>query len=77
MRSINTILAASIAALLICNVANAKDLNADDTDFTDAYISRNAEAHYSGYDDMFRHKDHEGYNPHYRKCGYFPGGSCN
>ena len=32
--------------------------------------------HYKGKDHMFRHGGHDNYNPHHRKCGYMPGGSC-
>lgn len=40
-------------------------------------VHSNPHHHYKGKDHMFRHHgDHDNYNPHHRKCGYMPSGSC-
>ena len=40
-------------------------------------VHSNTHAHYKGKDHMFRHHgDHDNYNPHHRKCGHMPSGSC-
>ena len=39
-------------------------------------VHSNAHAHYKGKDHLFRHGDHDNYNPHHRKCGSMPSGSC-
>lgn len=36
----------------------------------------NPHQHYKGKDYKFRYGDHDNYNPHHRKCGYMPSGSC-
>gem|GEM_PF-3825265 len=39
-------------------------------------VHGNPHQHYKGKDFKFRHGDHDNYNPHHRKCGYMPSGSC-
>lgn len=40
-------------------------------------MHHDAHAHYKGKNHMFRHHgNHDNYNPHHRKCGYMPSGSC-
>ncbi len=39
-------------------------------------VHNNAHQHYKGKDYKFRYGDHDNYNPHHRKCGYMPSGSC-
>jgi hypothetical protein len=39
-------------------------------------LHHDAARHYKGKDHMFRVKNHHNYNPHYRKCGHMPSGSC-
>ena len=39
-------------------------------------VHNNPHHHYKGKDHKFRHGNHDNYNPHHRKCGYMPSGSC-
>ena len=39
-------------------------------------VHNNPHQHYKGKDYKFRYGNHDNYNPHHRKCGYMPSGSC-
>lgn len=39
-------------------------------------VHNDPQRHYKGKDYKFRYGDHDNYNPHHRKCGYMPSGSC-
>lgn len=39
-------------------------------------VHNNLHQLYKGKENKFRYGDHDNYNPHHRKCGYMPSGSC-
>lgn len=72
MKKLTILFTASLVAAAISSPVEAGNKKSKN-----AVVHSNAHAHYKGKDHMFRHHgDHDNYNPHHRKCGHMPSGSC-
>ncbi len=71
MKKLTIVLVGGLMSALTPTIALASHLNSKRP-----VVHSNPHQHYKGKDHKFRYGDHDNYNPHHRKCGYMPSGSC-
>jgi hypothetical protein len=71
MKRIIVLFAAGLTTFVLSSVAVADHQNSKRP-----LVHNNPHKHYKGKDYKFRYGNHDNYNPHHRKCGYMPSGSC-